>query len=399
MIVLLTSGFPFGGEPFLESESSYMPKDTLILALDTKKKAIVNKNVDAIRIDAKKKKFRIAFWSLLSFTDVEVRKEIKYLKKTKRLNLKNVTRMIKYWGLSVVAAKCIISSLRDKGADLSSMVLYSYWMSYHAVAASYIKRKYPDVRFVTRCHGYDLYEYRYESDYIPFRNFILDIANIVFPISQDGYEYLDLRYNKTIRNKLRLSYLGTEDYGQNKKEDGGPFRIISCSNIIEIKRIDKIIEALSILDRDYEWTHFGDGPLRKYIERLAMEKLEKNRFCFKGMVEHNQLMKHITSKEYNLFINVSSTEGLPVSIMEALSAGIPIIATNVGGVSEIVDEKVGTLVDAEISNESLAEIIKTHMDFELEKENSLKANCRERWLKKFSAKVNYSEFYSILKNI
>ena len=58
-----------------------------------------------------------------------------------------------------------------------------------------------------------------------------------------------------------------------------------------------------------------------------------------------------------MFINVSSTEGIPVSIMEAMSFGIPVIATAVGGTPEIVNNENGYLLSKDPSAKELAEVI------------------------------------------
>ena len=60
------------------------------------------------------------------------------------------------------------------------------------------------------------------------------------------------------------------------------------------------------------------------------------------------------SQPIDIFINVSSSEGLPVAIMEAISFDIPIIATNVGGTSEIVTPETGILIAPDSAPELIA---------------------------------------------
>ncbi|MGZ5247769.1 MAG: glycosyltransferase, partial [Flavitalea sp.] len=60
---------------------------------------------------------------------------------------------------------------------------------------------------------------------------------------------------------------------------------------------------------------------------------------------------------FDLFLNVSESEGVPVSIMEAMSAGLPVIATNVGGTREIVDGSNGVLVNKNISALELSDLL------------------------------------------
>lgn len=66
------------------------------------------------------------------------------------------------------------------------------------------------------------------------------------------------------------------------------------------------------------------------------------------MLSHDQVMNYYKEHHFDVFINMSTNEGVPVSIMEAASFGIPIIATNVGGTSEIVQPSVGMLLSSNL---------------------------------------------------
>jgi glycosyltransferase involved in cell wall biosynthesis len=94
----------------------------------------------------------------------------------------------------------------------------------------------------------------------------------------------------------------------------------------------------------------------------------------------------------NLFVSVSETEGLPVSMMEALSFGIPILSTDVGGCKEIVNEKTGVLIPLSTSPSAIAGII---TDFRKSKENGadFRKGVREFWEKNFNMSNNYRQFF------
>ena len=98
----------------------------------------------------------------------------------------------------------------------------------------------------------------------------------------------------------------------------------------------------------------------------------------------------------DLFINVSEYEGIPVSIMEAISAGIPVIATDVGGTSEIIDEKFGKLIPKDFKVEYLAEIITKFHFKSFEEKNEMRNSARLFWNEKFNAEKNYNEFAKYL---
>jgi len=91
------------------------------------------------------------------------------------------------------------------------------------------------------------------------------------------------------------------------------------------------------------------------------------------------------------FINVSTTEGLPVAMMEAISFGIPIIGTDVGGVKEIVTEETGLLIPVNFEDEFLANQISIFLD-RFGGSIEVKNRVREFWKKNFDALNNYEEF-------
>jgi glycosyltransferase involved in cell wall biosynthesis len=94
----------------------------------------------------------------------------------------------------------------------------------------------------------------------------------------------------------------------------------------------------------------------------------------------------------DLFLNVSTTEGVPVSIMEAFSAGIPVYATNVGGTSEIVNSGNGKLMDKDLTPEKLAHEIRSFNELTSETKLTLRNNA----LKTYSEKC---DFYVLTKQL
>lgn len=99
----------------------------------------------------------------------------------------------------------------------------------------------------------------------------------------------------------------------------------------------------------------------------------------------------------NLFVNVSTTEGIPVSIMEALSFGVPVIATKVGGVPEIIEDgENGFLLAAEISAADVARKISDYNSMSSEAKVTMANNARRIWNEKFNADKNSGE---LIRNI
>jgi len=114
---------------------------------------------------------------------------------------------------------------------------------------------------------------------------------------------------------------------------------------------------------------------------------------FSGSLPNKGVLNFYQQKHVDLFINVSASEGVPVSIMEVLSFGIPVLATDVGGTSEIVDNQVGELLKTDISANEIAKKI-THLASQ--NLDELRKNARIRWNDISNAETNYTEFVEFI---
>ena len=170
--------------------------------------------------------------------------------------------------------------------------------------------------------------------------------------------------------------------------------MVSCSNVVPVKRLDLIIAALKeITNVRVIWTHFGDGILLNEIKKLAKQLPENIETDFRGNLKNSDLMKVYEKEQFDLFINVSSSEGIPVSIMEAMSFGIPCIATDVGGTKEIVtDGYNGRLLRSDFNNADFVEAINWYLKMDKDTVYNLRKNVYSFWEGKYNAETNYSEF-------
>ena len=104
--------------------------------------------------------------------------------------------------------------------------------------------------------------------------------------------------------------------------------------------------------------HYGDGPQLEEA-RAACSLLTHSTAKFAGALPNDALLGEYAAKHFDVFVNVSSSEGLPLSIMEACGFGIPVIATDVGGTHEIVSDGVnGFLLPSDCGPEDVAAAIK-----------------------------------------
>lgn len=266
-----------------------------------------------------------------------------------------------------------------------------------AFVACLLKKKYTEIiKVITRCHRFDLYEYHSTDEYIPMRNFIYKNIDEIHSISIDGIEYLTSK-EPSLKNKLILSRLGTKDHGFISHIKNKPLKLVSCSWIRPVKRVDLIIDALAECDITLEWTHFGNGEdFNKLIDKANNLRKNNIKIILPGSKCNEEVINAYKENKYDVFINVSSSEGIPVSIMEAMSMGMIIIATAVGGTPEVVDKTNGFLLDPNFSNKELIDILNFINNMDEKEYVKMKLSSRNKWEKSFSADRNYASFYSHL---
>lgn len=282
--------------------------------------------------------------------------------------------------------------------------MYSYWLSRGAYSISNynINRDYKIKKIISRAHGYDLYEERNPTRYLPFRNFISSNLDEIHFISEHGLDYFKNKYKfSNVNLKEHISRLGTFNPNELRKKiyDKNKICVASCSSIIDVKRLDLIIDILANLNLNLKWIHIGDGKLYNEMKKKAEEKLKNKEYEFLGYVENKEILSTFINYDVDFFINMSDSEGVPVSIMEAISLGIPVIARDVGGISELVDENTGLLIKnvnniAQVSNEISTEIEKRIIDVDYYRIKH--KECINKWKEKFDAEVNYENFFSDL---
>lgn len=107
--------------------------------------------------------------------------------------------------------------------------------------------------------------------------------------------------------------------------------------------------------------------------------------------ELNDLSKECQMQDFE-----SSSEGIPVSIMEALSAGIPILATNVGGTAEAVNKSNGFLVEENVNIKNTAHIISNYLSSSPTEQEAYRKNAYHFWQQNYEATKNYIKFYEII---
>lgn len=290
--------------------------------------------------------------------------------------------------------KDIVGLCKAKNLNPSDCVFYSYWHDYKALALAMLRKDDQSIKCVARAHGWDNFADRHTPPYLPYKSFIINNLSQTYSISDAGKFYFEQYLNRKLDDKVTVSRLGKfNDRQPNMDKPSDSVLVCSCSNLIPVKRVDKIIEVISHLQtKNIRWVHFGDGPLRAELEAMAANKLQNVEFEFRGIVANDKIFDFYAENHVDLFINLSASEGIPVSIMESLSAGIPVVATNVGGTAEAVNNTNGFLVPAEFNTNDVAKTISNYLNLDSLQQQQYRQNAYDFWRENFEAGKNYGEF-------
>lgn len=405
-LIVFTSAFPYPAksmETYLETECQYYGRfdEVILFSLGVRKNTLDKcrklraSNIRVIPIlFAPEWRYVLNVYS--AFMDGNFYREIKKLAQEKRLNIRRIVRLLIYLSRSHYEANLVRSELKKIQLEDSENIVYIYRFEYHPYVPILLKNELGNCKMVARAHRYDLYEERNSDGYIPLRDVLLRELNKVCLISEDGRKYLAKKFPE-YSEKLIVSRLGTNDYGLGVDQKRERFRIVSCSNVVPVKRVNRIVDVLAELTDEIEWTHFGAGEGFQNLKKYA-SKLPSNIRCqFRGQIGNEELMKEYKQGNYNLFINLSESEGVPVSIMEAMSFGIPCIATNVGGTGEIVEDEVnGYLLPGDFESNDVAKKIRKFLTMSNLEYESFCIEARMTWNDKYNAERNYTGFADML---
>ncbi len=400
-LFVLTSEFPFGvGETFLENEVPILEKhfDNLVFVTQnaTGTSRINNEKIQCIELGKRNFLNQIqVFFSKTFYLEIsDLIKKNKFSISTFRTSLYSLSR-----GFSI--ANKLVELNQNNLKNGYESIFYSYWLDEKAIAIALLKSRNKRLKAVSRCHGWDIYEERQKSNYLPYRNFMFKELDKIFPISENGKKYILKKYN-VLNSKINVSRLGTRKLeNSSTKQKTSEFHILSISSLIPLKRVELVIASLSLIDNiNIHWTHIGSGPLESKIYKLAKEIFETKKnstYSFTGHLSNIDVRSFLENNKIDLFLNLSETEGIPVSIMEAQSASIPVLATNVGGTSEIVNNENGVLVNKDSLPEEIADKIIDFFNLEKNYKSEKIQKSFINWFNHFNAEKNYEKFIEIIK--
>lgn len=366
-LVMFTSSYPFGNsENFIELELLYLSKQYNSITIypfhykngSTLKRKVPD-NVYVVKPVIPKHWFQriIKFlFGLFSIPPLRI-----FLKEFYNYKVFSSKRRIYTWTLSLIDFVIMFRSTQYKELlNISGTSFYFYWGMYWALGLPHLKNKSlnKNNKYFIRLHGGDVFLER-SNNYLPMRHILYSNADVILSISSKVKHYLIDLYAIADR-KIIINRLGIV---LPIKKNPNPtnyslIRLVSVSNLISLKRVNLIVSALSQLsNKKIEWHHFGTGPLLDNLINSTKNLNPNIKVKFWGHVDNEKIHAFYSMKPIDAFINVSEYEGIPYSIIEAMSYGIPCIATDAGATSELVNNLNGFIIPINFNTSFLTDLI------------------------------------------
>ena len=225
-------------------------------------------------------------------------------------------------------------------------------------------------------------------------------------IAYKGVDKL-ISVSESLRNRIRehfgvdstvVNNMVGEDFFEQEimaNQSNGIVKLVSVGSLIQRKGYDLLVEALHLLPKNYSWslTIIGDGEDKVKLQGMVKEYDLEDRIHFVGKKYKNEIIEIMHNS--NAFVLASRAETFGVVYIEALSQGLPVIATSCGGPEEFVNDKNGILIPTDN-----VKVLKEALETMLEKMDTYdKCFIAEECKRKFSPQVIGKKVSDILGGV
>jgi len=412
-VILITAHYPFDrGEEFLESEIEHLAREfdeVIILPLSSRNDSELTRSVPSnVHTVLPSPRVVSGRWrrDFLRFTFRHPLRLLFALGSAARQfpRIDRVKSEFQFAVTSDLLTAAISNELFSAMKQGRSYTIYAYW--FHVQSAVGVKlHRQLNLPVVARGHRGDIYEQFSPLGYLPRRRQLIAELDGLYAVSRQGATHL-----KTVHpdyaDRISVARLGVNSANNSQNSIQNPTVIVTCSRIVPVKRLTLAIAAIANLQqrgRGIRWVHLGGGVSEAFnqLHAHASRHLQPGSFSLVGELSNQELREWYANHPATLFLNVSESEGVPVSIMEALAQGLPIIATDVGGTSELIAPEIGMfpgLLSSDPSPSEIADRIEHLLELSNEDYAAVSNASFLHWKSSWSAPRNYARFAALLSD-
>lgn len=270
-------------------------------------------------------------------------------------------------------------------------LFYTFWFDFPAAALSILRRRNREVRYISRAHGHDLYTHLGGR----LREHMLRHADHLYTASEAGAEFIRSGYPEAACGRVTTSVLGCRKpvvmavSGRHTRSDR-QWTFLSVSRVDGNKRVwlnARLLKALAVArpDTKIRWIHVGDGPSMSEVRSEAMSGPENFYPEFRGELSNDDVHGIYRDEIIDWTMLLSRHEGgRPVAVCESLAYGVPVVATDVAGLNETIDDSCGLMVSTDVTDEEFVRGIAPYLDSDL-RAAGLRTAAFDRWLADYDA--------------
>jgi len=223
-------------------------------------------------------------------------------------------------------------------------VVHVHYAIPHAVsgflASLILKDKYP-FKLLTTLHGTDITLVGLDPSYHPLIQFALEKSDGITAVSNFLAERTTQNFGADLSIQIIPNFVDTQVYKPDSCTDlsrqikrDSQFVLMHVSNFRSVKRVQDCVRVLALLlaTVNVRLVLVGDGPERSEVERLSRELGVADHVTFLG--KQSALPQLLSTAD--IFLLPSQQESFGLSALEAMACGVPVVATNIGGIGEVV---------------------------------------------------------------
>lgn len=258
-------------------------------------------------------------------------------------------------------------SVFGKGLTLSEVVkrrkvdhIHAHWAGTTSTVA-YIASYFSEIPWSFTCHRWDIAENNMLEEKVKS-------AKFVRAINDNGYnEIMDLVGEEAREKCYKLhSGVNIKPNENRKRQDRDVFSIVVPGNLIEVKGHTYLIDTIDILVKNgykVKCYLYGNGELEDVLKNKVNKLGLNEAVIFNNKLAHDKLLSLYDEGKVDCvvlpsIVTQTEKEGIPVSLMEAMACKIPVVATNTGGIPELLEGNAGILVNEKNPKELAESIIK-----------------------------------------